>query len=64
MSSSCDMRQRKQSALAAWQHYHNTAILCFSHFLLDLAERLSDEPLTWPFVKGYSLRYLECRAPV
>ena len=52
MSMSLHLRECQQLSLGAWQHYHHTAITHYSGFLLDLAECLYDEPLTWSFVKG------------
>lgn len=52
MTSSSQLRGCKHQALSAWQHLHVIAVDCYSSFLLDLAERLYDEPLTWSFVKG------------
>ncbi len=52
MGISSGLRQGKQQSLGAWQHFHITAVGCYASFLLDLAERVSVEPLTWSFFKG------------
>ena len=52
MGMSLQLRECQQPNLGFWQHFHHSAISHYSGFLLDLAECLYDEPLTWSFVKG------------
>jgi len=52
MDLSRDLKQQKQPSISSWQPLHTASVNCYANFLLDLAERVSDEPLSWSFVKG------------